>query len=549
VQHWPISSLPVPTTTLNALANRGIQTIGALDGLTELELLALHWLGKKGIQAIVKAVADLETLPDTSVFRRDVAGLPLPPNAPLDLFRAIQRAVSPAEEACALVAGLSDRDAQLVRLRWARRGSRQLTLEELAGRYRITRERVRQIVDRQEARLIGSNLWLPRFASVAGVIAEAGGALPTHELESKANDAGTPIDSESLSYLQTVGDLGLCPLVMYSDEARLWLTEEGRAKWLPDGHLAQSLKSIKARVRLALRQSGCIALRSLTDAPFGARHALSIALPGARLQRRGHHLVPTVPSDSIIATWTEQMLSISPELPLSEVLAGLARGYVVHRGHRGHIEVPPAGVLADVLARDPRFIVEAETLRLAAARPRAQVLTPTEEVVVNIIEAFGDVATWAQIMDGAKAAGCAQPTVSLVLAEPFIARRGAGIYALRGRTIAPKTLRERIRERSASRRESIKRVSFSGGSRARVVYQLTNFSVGGVLPVPLKMRNLARRTWKARVPGGRELKLKMGSGFLWSLHRWFAADGMKVGDLVVADFDISNGEVHLDVAS
>lgn len=552
IAHWPISTLSVPGSVTAALDSAGVRELRDLNGWTPDGLRSVRMIGAKAVTYIERALRTLDKPPSPSVFRRGQGGVPLPPRAPLDFFRLVERANSPGEEIDALLHKLSPRDADMVRLRWARHRGRTLTLEEIAVRHGITRERTRQITQRRDDLLRSSNLWLPQLTAVVAVIESAGGALPEPDLVKRAAACGVYLDSSVLPYLESISALGLIPRVAYSDRAKLWVSESGVAEWLSADRVSELQKRVKRQVAQVLHDTGCIPVSLLATASrFGVRHALSLAqLSHVRFRRGSGYLLPVVPADSTMLRWVEQMLAVTPELTLDDIAAGLRRGKIVRRRQRARLEVPPLDVLRELLIASGRFIVGPETVQAAHPKAPTAVLSPTEQVVVAAIEARGNVASWSQIIEAATAAGCAEATAALALSEPFIARKTSGIYALRGRPIAPEVLRAAMRERAASRRECVKRVVvYEGGTRARVVYRLTRFTSNGVLPVPGKLRKLATTTWRARVPGGRELQVHMRKGFISPLRRWFKSDNLQVGDLIVADFDIANAVINLDVAS
>jgi hypothetical protein len=81
------------------------------------------------------------------------------------------------------------------------------------------------------------------------------------------------------------------------------------------------------------------------------------------------------------------------------------------------------------------------------------------------------------------------------------------------------------------------------------VYQITPFSIQGVLPVPSKLRGLVHRNWTAHLPSGAVTRVKMRRGLIWSFKTWFKNEGLRVGDLLMVTFNVPDAVIDLERVS
>lgn len=135
VRGLPISSFPLSTRLTNNLRDLDFRLLGDLHGFPAVKLKTIRNCGKRTILELKEFVekiqkGEFETKSTASEFV-------LTPQE-LDLAQFIEYIDSFLNE-------LSPRDQEILSLRFAGKSEEPLTLEEIGGKYEITRERVRQI--------------------------------------------------------------------------------------------------------------------------------------------------------------------------------------------------------------------------------------------------------------------------------------------------------------------------------------------------------------------------------------------------------------------
>lgn len=550
LSHWSTKCLGLPEMVVTALRNAGIATLADLEGFDAVHLSAIPRMGVAGVRAVFEGAKSLLALPNHE-FVEVRSGRLQDPCAPLPMLAGLARAQSAEEELSALLIGLTERNAGLVRQRWARPRGRLATLESIAAEHGITRERVRQITEKHDQLLRNSAIKLRHLRRVAEVIDNSGGGVTTHHLMRLLSEAGVHIHPATLDFVQALGELGVIPKVVYVDQYRIWLTERGVAELLTSGKLAALTKSLRAIARRDLTVVGAVRISDLAPlSPFGARHALTLALRRETgIRRIGDYVIPSSALRSDLVTAVTKMLAVSPELSLDEISQGLSRMRLHKREGTIRVKVPPPDVLRAILAATGLFNVDNATVRPQTPSAVAGALNKSDRVLIAALEAHEGVATWEQLIEAVQQAGYSFATAQLLLAKPFVVRRAGAIYALRGRTISPHVLQERVHYRDQLQRKVVKSVAYTGGRIGKVVYEITTFVTQGVLPVPAKLSHIIHKRWMARFPDGRTQTLKVSASLLHPLRDWFERDHLKVGDVIVATYDIAEARIDFQIAS
>ncbi len=130
-----VVDLPLSVRLEGVLQQRGVRRLGDVHGVSIHDLRGIKNCGRKTISELVRlieraAAGEFSAAPDVAW-------------NPVELVRALD----------ALVADLPDRDEEILILRLGGRSEEVPTLEEVGAKFRLTRERVRQVVHRSLERI------------------------------------------------------------------------------------------------------------------------------------------------------------------------------------------------------------------------------------------------------------------------------------------------------------------------------------------------------------------------------------------------------------
>jgi sigma-70-like protein len=531
----------LPLDTANALSRSGISVLGDLEGRALDQLAQLDNIGTGRVQQVAEALHQLLVMHDSDLAKLSQAhfdGRPLPSVPPAMLARLLG-ARSLATEVEALLYGLSQRNAVMVGDMWSFKRGTRATLEEVGRKHGITRERVRQILAKQERFLASSGLRLPIGSAVTDVLDRAGGALPTPELISRCRERGVEVDRLSLSVLPSLARLGLVDAVLWSDDYKLWLTAKGEKEWLGDGAASRLMKARRAEARKELGRIGAVETQRVSAlSPFGLQHGIWLLL---RRQERviqvGNHTIPVPSRDSTLIGTVRKLLAVAPTLLMSDIFSAL------ERAHR--VSPPPLDVVRAILENHPPFVVNGDDVRSRDPLDRRLVLSDGELAAVAVFEREGGVLLWSEAVDGLVAAGLSKASAAIYLGGPLFVRRFVAIYTLRGRSVDANLLRRKKKAWLDSRAENVVDARRESVDRLVARIKLTRFTLQGVLPTPLELRS-GRREWRARFPDGRQSVVKVTRNFIWPLSRWLQRCEAVAGDLVVATFFLAEGLIEFD---
>lgn len=532
----------LPYDTAHALGRQGISVLGDLEGKTLEELAQLQNVASHRAQQVAKALKELLVIAGSDLAKLSRApfdGRPLVPSLPPAMLASLLGARSLATEVEALLCGLNERDAAIVSDMWSfKRGSRP-TLEEVARRHGITRERTRQVLSKREKFLAVSGLRVPIGSAVIDVLDRAGGALPSPELISRCRERGVEVDRLSLSVLPSLARIGVVDRVFWSEEYKLWLSAQGIEAWLGGG-TAQIAKARRAEAWKELRRIGAVETQRLAAlSPHGLQHGVWLLLRRQeRVMEVGNYTIPVPSMDSTLTGTVWKMLAVTPTLSVTDVFSGLERAHRVR-------PPPPVEVVRSILHHHPSFVLNGDVVRSRGPLDRRSVLSDGELTAVELFEREGGVLLWSEAMDRLVAAGLSKATAALLLVGPLLVRRFVAIYTLRGRQVDAGLLRKKKRMWLESREENVIHARWETADRLVARIRLTRFTLQGVLPAPQELRPV-RREWKARFPDGRQSTVKVTRNFIWSLHRWLQQCEAAEGDLVVATFFVAEGLIEFD---
>jgi len=542
LREYPIICLSVPRHFAEAMRRAGFRVLGDLEGWSLEKVADASGQGdgrRLELTAAVREVLGLSARQLAKISRQRQNGQTSVPALPAQMIARLLAARSLDAEVSALLQGLGDRNAAMIAELWSYKRGHRPTLEQVALKHGITRERVRQILAKREKLLSRSGLKLPIGTQVLQVLNDAGGALTTPALLAQATERGIEADRVSVAALPSLAKLGLVEEVFWSRDYQLWLTAKGVEAWLGSGELGELTKKLRKQVRKQLAATGAVPVKRLEAvSPFGLQHATWLVLRRqVRILLIGDLAIPVPCRESTLTRTVAKLLCINPDLSLQEIYAGL------RRAHR--LRPPPLPVVEAVLANYECFKVIKERVSSTVPLNPRVVLSPAELTAVGAFEEAGGLMLWTEAVDRLTGAGYSLATASLLLSGPLFTRQAVAIYSLRGRPVDQSLLREKKRIWRQVRGTDVVEAAWESVDKLVARYRLTRFMMQGILPQPAQLKSV-RVNWEARFPDGRRSEVKVKRGLMWPIGRWLGRAGAVVGDIVVATFFLAEGRVEFD---
>ena len=527
----------LPRVSRSLLRENGVETLGDLIDWLRTDVAMVPGVGQRTAEKLQTKVESLLELGEHRV-GQIVWDERYIPSLSKRVLVAVATAIDLGSEVKALVADMAERDQRMFLGRICFEQWPQPTLEEIGDQEGITRERVRQITRAREKLLRASKLRLPIGSSAVELVEHAGGMISTGELLTRVECEGQTMTKPQLMSLPSLAEMGLTPGIRHIPQVDCWISTGGERRWLESGLLHEALKDVRRRGRRGFRRTSACEVADIAESsPFSADQVVLALTPqSGSVELYLGYIIPLPVRDSTLVRSARKLLSISDEMSIDEIYRAL------HRHPR--IQPSPLIVMKRLLELHGDFDVSQSVVRGTRSFARADVLSDSEVAFVHALEEAGGVLEYWEAVDAIEAAGFSRPMLSVLLSGVLVRRPAVGVYALRG----PDIPRDLVRQKVQSRRETRSRTVISAGWLDPLTYEITyrvnRHTLDGVLALPSAFRPAYQR-WRGVLPNGRDLRLKMRNGFLWSLQRWFKAE-VEMGDHVIATFYPSEGKVEFD---
>jgi hypothetical protein len=345
--------------------------------------------------------------------------------------RVAEIGAEPLEPALARLCGgfgVTERDLAVTVARLERTNGRHRKLQEVGDQFALTKERIRQIVDRTTARLDGA--YLPQL--------ERAGQLLADRAPMTVSQGARLLVDQGLSE----GPVDVAELVALADllgyQAGVQVDDGGRVPLVLAAGQPGSPAVLAAARHLVLRHGLSndrrVAAALAADGYQADPETVALVLwSSADVWNlpEGWFWVPVPrPDHRTMATVARRMLAVTAPLDLETVRQGLVR----HCQAKGAASVPPVEVLAAFFSAHPEFTVDGQAVEPAEPLKADQVLSFAERAFVEALRAAPDGRLSRAALERAVTGQGvdAQQFGSLMVTSPVLDHPERGRWCLRG---------------------------------------------------------------------------------------------------------------------
>jgi len=434
-------------------------------------------------------------------------------------------------------AGAGDRDRQIVAAHFGWDGRQGETLQRLAQRHGLSRERARQVCTAAVRRTRGRSVFAPVLDRTLDFIAER---LPAtiDQIQRDLAGAGLSVSGVSaLAVAEAAELLGRRPTFAVIELAgRLLAVPPHQSEWLT--------LAVRAAGR-AIQSSGAARLDELLaamkarqpDRP-GDRALLLKTLPllpelrWVDDARRWFHLGATAKGP--LAETVRRVLAVVDQMEIARLHAALSRN------HRRRSLLPPP-VLLEYCRGIPGVILRGTRV---IAQPRLdwrEELSGVERTLVEILSEHGPALDRSRFEELGAARGVNPFSFNAVVgSSPLIVQPARRVYALLGTKPTRRQVAAAASHRAGDRRRVLTR--FWQGPRGKfcLAYRLSRASIsGGVLTMPAAVKRKLHGSYRVTAPGSRDSgTLVSTDGCAWGLGPALRRHDAKPGDHLLLVLDV-----------
>jgi hypothetical protein len=437
----------------------------------------------------------------------------------------------------------NDRNIRMIVRFFGFDGTGKKTLERVGQEFGVTRERVRQVIEKFTRRLRGKAVYLPMFRWACNLIIETvpeipavlGQVLCEQRITQKKFDIATLnavsrlLDEEALFDIVSVGNVDL-------------VTEKGKIDWL---------KRVPSISRAVVSAHGCCHVEHILD-DLGVE-TVSTADVTALLS-----LLPEVKWLDVDREWftisdaprnrlsnvVKKIMSVAPKISIAELRSA------IKRVHRLDGFAPPSEILKAFCSNLPFCRVENDYVITSAPLAVAETLGDIERCYYDILRENESVMRLNALREKSLERGMNINSFYQYLTySPIIYRVAPEIYALRGAEIPPGLIEE------ISRPEVRETVLLEHGwyedGRVWISYRLNISNMrSGVFSLPASLKNIVSGHYLMQSSRTEAQTSIFADGeTLTGLHRPVAIRGGEAGDVIIITFDLRQGTAEIRFAA
>jgi hypothetical protein len=416
------------------------------------------------------------------------------------------------------------------------RGEGPSTLEEIGKRFRVTRERVRQICLAVRRGRTVCTAFAPVLDSAIRLIREM--------VPCKAADAEAKLVSTGLARLGMSVEAILKTAPLLARASGISIERQGSARYVVAADQKLPINRIRAAARHLVSQLGCasldlleerISLHNIRARTLATLRDVVQSIDGFRWldESLGWFWISTVGRNSLRRK-IRQVLAVAPMIRISELRTALRKDY------RARPVLPPTPVLMEFCHQIRGCKVQGSMVIVNHPEDPLRILRGNERTLVQLLMEHGPICRRDELQERATHAGVSGPSFWRCLNYcPTIMWFARGVYGLTG-AAAPPGLVESLGERSKPPARVVEDHGWTENGRVWVAYRVSGACLlTGVAGVPTGKRPLLQGTYALQTrEGNDDGKLVVREGSLWGLGPAFRRLGVEEGDILVVEFGL-----------
>lgn len=322
------------------------------------------------------------------------------------------------------------------------------TLQDIGNRFGLTRERVRQILERMLERARGASFSLPAFTRLRTAVSEAGVCLVADFESAHAQLLGGVSLADADRFAREVLGTNVASIVSKSfGRTGQGLQPALASRSTPD--LAASLRDAARRMTRSSGAAHALTVVGMVSEDLGQAVSLADAKQALRVIEGMEWLTEhqdwfwlgadAVLQNRVLEAVRKILATAATRVDVEDLHQGICRSRRTFYRNEPRARPPelemPQDVLRVILARVPWLsVVQKNDFVLREPLRREDVLNSSELAVVEVIKEFGGATVWHVLNRRLVDSGVfSPPSLHMVLAHsPVVKPLGYGIYGLRG---------------------------------------------------------------------------------------------------------------------
>jgi hypothetical protein len=518
-----IQSLVLDIRTFNCLKRAGLlRNMACLASASIAQILGIRGFGAKCLLDLLCSLEHASTLPEGAKKTTDSIG---------EVSRTLdQELMSLARLEC------SDRNEKIVIFRFGLNGGRPMTLEAIAKKSHMTRERIRQICLRYSNRVKGE--YAVR-AKTEQVLQHISGIIPA-----TATQLVQELEAEGLLTRQFELESILQVARLFSLQAPFEVVSHKRSGYVVSS--SEDFSVIKHTARKLISKWGVVTFeetasqletRSSKSVPRDRLKKVLELLEGfAWLDDQHKWFWVQFQARNRLVTRMDKVFSVTKTIHVSELRSAISRDYAF----KGF--APPRRVLLTLCNQLPGYKVQDNYINCKMRLTLKSIFADAELAIVRALRRGKGLMSSQELEEVCLRGGMARSTFQRHLTySPAIARYATNLYGLVGTDIPPGYI-DSLQELYPRRKGRV--LLDYGWHKGKIWlgYKLSRSMIhSGCFSVPTNMRRLVSGKFSVEPDGDRRVaELAVSDSGGWGLSKFFLRRGGEPGDYLVLIFDLDN---------
>ena len=435
------------------------------------------------------------------------------------------------------------------------------TLEECGLHFKVSRERIRQITKPAEDDLKSRAAWTPALDRALQWL-ETQTPLPLDEVGPKLKDEGIARSELSLRALRRIATL-------FQRDVPFELDVVGETSFVQSIHAREGddvAAQILSQARRQISRWGVATIEDIAatvnekrmenvqpDLEGVDEATLDVTIDAALVERilssqsdfvlldtaAGWFWLSSVTRNGLVSQ-IEKVLAVAPRVRIADLRVGVSR----HHRRRGF--APPQRVLLELCRQLPRLGVEGDEAFVQNARKLDWALSPTEQIMADILHKHGPVMTRVDLERHCSTAGIPRGTFyTYLMHSPIMEKYARSVYGLRGAHVEPGFIESLEPEWTKRRTRVLKDYGWAADGKAWFSYTLSEGMLGnGVCSVPGAMRRFVQGEYALWTADGSYVgKWTCGDYQAWGVGPFLRRRGGEPGDILLLVIDVATRKV------